>query len=105
MEMSDPFNLRYQDRCCLKCRYYREHKTGAWTSECLLIGRTLGIAEHHNDLFYWALSRVCDGFKKRPGTWTITSEGTDKNPHWVDQYIPRERLERLRNRFLKGKQK
>lgn len=99
----DLFNLRYQEKCCFECRYYREHKTGAWVSECLLMGRTLSISPDHGDLLDWGRSKVCDGFKKRPKTWRVWSEGVENNPHWKDPYIPRDQIERIRVRFLRGR--
>jgi hypothetical protein len=52
----------------------------------------LSVTEHSWD----DRARVCDGWKKRPKSWNIYSEGTDNWPYWVDPYIPRATQKRLR---------
>ena len=48
-------------------------------------------------------ARVCDGWKRRPKNWNYV---VDYNPHWHDQYIPRETQINLRSSYkLKGSQK
>lgn len=99
MNKSVNAHLRYQEKCCGTCRYYRLHKTSAVTSDCLLLGRMLGINTSASDFFYWDMSRFCDFWAKRPKKWTVYSVGVDKNPHWVDPYLPRETLIQLRKRL------
>ena len=82
-----PPKLRFHKSSCGNCRYYRIHED---TSECLLLGRTLSMRD---GCFYHDQSRVCDSWKKRPKNWNYAVE---LNPHWYDQYIPRETLLRLR---------
>src|SRR3990167_7633490 len=89
-------SLRFQDKCCGTCKFYRIHKTGCYSSECLLLGRTLGVTNNANDHFDWGRGRLCDGWKKRPRTWRIHSEGVEKNPYWLDPYLTRKYLQRLR---------
>lgn len=88
---TDP-NLRFHKESCGNCKYFRIHtQESATVSECLLLGRTMGIAgqyeSHH--LTGWARERVCDFWTRRPNKWYIY---TDKNPHWEDQYLTREFL-------------
>lgn len=95
--------LRFQEKSCANCRFYREHKTSAVVSECLALGRTLGIqsANEAHILTQWARERLCDLWKKRPASWVIFSEGVDKNPHFHDPYISRATNERRRARLEK----
>lgn len=104
--MSDIENfahLRYQEKSCANCRFYREHKTSAVISECLALGRTLGIqtANESHVLMHWARERLCDLWSKRPASWVIFSEGIEKNPHFHDPYIKRETNQRRRARLTK----
>ena len=94
--------LRFQDRSCGNCRYYREHETSAVVSECLLMGGTMGVASASEGyrLMEWARQRVCDLWVKRPKAWKIFSKGVDKNPHWEDPYLPRAMNQRRRVRVL-----
>ena len=100
-ETSMIYHLRYHEKSCANCRYYREHETTAIVSECLLHGRTLGIttAEHRFQLATWARSRLCDLWSRRPKSWVIFSQGTEKNPHWTDPYLPRAINQRRRSRL------
>ena len=94
-------HLRWQPQSCASCRYFRIHKTTAVVSECLLLGRTLGIntATEEHMLTTWAMNRVCDAWSKRPKNWEIRSEGVDRNPHWHDPYLPRTANEKRRKRL------
>lgn len=94
-KLRDP-HLRYQTHCCGTCRYYRLYESRSWTSECLLLGRTLGISNTPNDFFNWEMNRVCDFWKKRPKRW---SKIAYNNPHWEDKYISRESLARMSKRL------
>lgn len=98
-------NLRYQDKACITCKFYREHITVAITSECLLHGCTLSIAPNdssYQQLFEsWSWMRLCDCWEKRPRKWVVRSTGASKNPHWVDPYLSRKWLKRLRNKTEK----
>jgi hypothetical protein len=101
--------LRYQDRSCDNCRYFRiHHGSDGWTSMCLLLGRDLGTAAtDYNALDGWARERVCDGWSRRPKSWRIYSEGL-RSPYWDDPYLPRELNERRRKRLaakLRGRSK
>lgn len=98
-EREDKLNFRLHEKSCANCRYYRQQKTGAITSECLLLGRTLGISDKAYELTKWDARRLCDGWKKLPKTWDIYSEGVESNPHWHDPYIKRETLISLRNKI------
>ncbi len=95
IEADEALNLRRQDRCCLTCRYFRLVSTSAVCSECILLGRGLGIAgpDGRDQLAAWAIDRICDGWKRRPQSWNIEPGG---NPHWADPYISRETAQRLR---------
>jgi len=84
----------------MNCKYYREHKTGAYTGECLLIGRILSISGESHQLFEWAMMRLCDGWLKRPKKWNIVTSSVE-NPHWKDPYLSRETLQKLRGAFIK----
>ena len=86
-------NLRYQDISCYTCRYFRTYdgSNGHSTDECLLLGRTLSVAES----CYVNYARVCDGWKRRPKVWDVIC---DQNPHWHDIYIKRKTLLRLREK-------
>ena len=99
--MESSTGLRYHDRSCENCRYFRIHETAAVVSECLMHGRTLGVAnkDNHYLLTGWARERVCDLWSRRPKSWIIYSEGTERNPHWVDPYLPREVNQRRRKRL------
>ncbi len=50
--------------------------------------------------FESARQRLCDGWKKRPKTWKIYSEGPKSNPHWFDPYISRATQHRLRGQKI-----
>src|SRR5437879_10377749 len=94
--LAERFPLRYHRRSCANCRFYREHKTVAVVSECLLHGRTLGITDANSSyqLVAWARERLCDLWARRPKSWVIFSDGIDKNPHFSDPYISRETNQR-----------
>jgi hypothetical protein len=96
------FPLRFHKRSCANCRYYREHETVAVVSECLLHGRTLGIAPANDRhwLATWARERLCDLWSRRPKSWRIFSKGVESNPHFRDPYLPRELNQRRRARIL-----
>jgi hypothetical protein len=91
------FRLRWHEKSCANCRYFRIHTTGASCSECLFLGRSLGCASAGDTsvLLGWARERLCDGWKRRPSNW---DEVSDKNPYWEDRYITRESLVRIRSR-------
>jgi len=96
--------LRFHEKSCQTCRYFRIHKSGCYTiyksgcytSSCLFLGRDLGITNNYNNLPEWAKARVCDGWKRRPHTWLNVLQ--EKNPYWFDEYIPRESLLKIRKR-------
>lgn len=94
-------NLRFHEQSCEKCRYFRIHTTGASTSECLLLGRSLGISGkgEYALLFGWARERICDGWKRRPKTWNIYSTGVENSPYWKDAYVSRVTQKRLRKKY------
>lgn len=79
-------------KCCGGCRYYRIHKSSAYTSECLLLGRTLGVSNYLSAFHYWDGCRVCDGWRKRPSGWDVH---TSNNPHWEDPHYKREQLKKM----------
>jgi len=91
-------HLRYHAKSCLTCRYIRHHKQEhAITSECLLLGRTMGIVSKEAHLLSeWDKTRVCDGWKKRPMTWEIVMKD---NPHWHDKYYKRETLQKMHRKI------
>jgi len=97
-ELENIVRLRYQDKSCTNCRYFRvffsEDGNSADTSECLLLGRTMGIGEMCY-LYGWGRGRICDGWKKRPKTWNID---VSKNPHFHDPYLTRKYQQQLRRR-------
>ena len=105
--LDEKARLRWQDESCANCRYFRLHKTVAITSNCLLLGHTLGIHTDDGEALGWlvcaARERVCDAWKRRPKTWETYSKGTDASPYWVDPYIPRETQIRLAKRLAKAK--
>ena len=82
--------LKFHDRCCNNCRYYRIHPP---VTDCLLLGRTLTV---YADDLYIDMHRECIGWKKLPSTWNVR---TDKNPFWEDNYISRESQKRIRVRM------
>ena len=98
------YEIQYHRRSCGTCRYVREHKTGTISGECLLLGRSLAVGNHP---FVRASlrERFCVGWKHRPKTWQIYSEGVNSNPHWHDPYISRETCQRLRKKLFKTPQK
>ena len=98
-EMQDALNFRQVDRSCFTCRYYRIHSTGSTTGECLLLGRTLSIGIEPR---YADGHRVCNGWKVRPKTWNIHSQGVDNSPFWADPYISRESQERIAIRTFRA---
>ena len=96
--------LRLCERQCPTCRYYREHTTGATVSCCLLLGRDLAGTDGQSGVSVHQLSvgRLCDGWKRRPKAWLLSSKGVNAWPYWVDPYISRPEQARLRTRFLKA---
>lgn len=99
----DP-HLRFHPQSCWMCRYFRiacmapPDDYGARSvsgSECILLGRTMGIGKSVADLVGWARERVCDCWKRRPARWEVTVDG---NPHWTDPYISRDSLVKIRAR-------
>jgi hypothetical protein len=84
--------LKFHEHSCFNCRYYRIHITGCTESLCLLLGQTLTLT---NDA-YPDLARFCDGWKRRPKTWNICTQGVKNNPFWRDPYIPRKTQLKLR---------
>jgi hypothetical protein len=92
---SEKANFRCHTKCCRACRYYRTYKTQAIVSECLLLGRTLGISNKGSDLSQWDRQRICDFWLKRPKSWLFVA---DKNPHWHDKYITRKSLIKIKKR-------
>ena len=102
-ELQDKLRFRRVDRRCDNCRYFRVHKTGSITTDCLLLGRTLAIDDNAGEAICLSMHRICDGWKKRPSTWEIQSFGVDNSPYWKDPYIPRATQERLRGQVMKGK--
>jgi hypothetical protein len=96
-------HLRYQDKSCTNCRYFRIIY-GGYTdcSECLLLGRTLGVGTSQS-LCAWGRGRICDEWKKRPKTWNID---VPKNPYFHDPYLTRKYQQQLRRRVgIKGGEK
>jgi hypothetical protein len=81
--------LKFHDRRCNNCRYYRVHPP---TTHCLLLGRTLSTRSGEQ---YVDMHRVCIGWKKLPSTWNVH---TEKNPFWEDRYISRESQKKIRAR-------
>ena len=79
--------LKFHDKSCDNCRYYRIHQLN---SDCLLLGRTLSIRASNS---YCDKARFCIGWKRRPKTWDIYNR---KSPFWGDIYISRETQIRLR---------
>jgi len=100
--MHDP-NLRYQDKSCFNCRYYRQHTTGCTISCCLRLGRDLSAHSSLFNFFYVDQSRVCDLWKRRPDKWIIGTIGTNSSPYWVDPYITRKQIERWVSQLSRGK--
>ena len=100
-ERERKLRLRYQDRHCGNCRYYREIVNDASSphSECLLLGRTLGISTDEHDLGRWAYQRLCDGWKMMPKSWGYWAHRVKTNPYFSDPHISRKTLERLRARI------
>ena len=100
--MNKPGNPRYQEKACANCRFYRIHTTGATVSECLMLGRTIGMvppdAAYQQLLDAWAWGHLCDFWSRRPRNWDIYSTGADSNPHWKDPYYSRERIQRMKKR-------
>jgi hypothetical protein len=93
--LGQALRLRFQERCCLTCRFYRRHRTVATVSSCLLLGRDLAIMDPV-DLDSVDRTRVCDGWTKRPSTWSVASDGVDQNPFWKDPHLSRQWMHRLR---------
>ena len=62
-ELGHKLNLRCHDKGCHNCRYLRifVQDTGLRTTECLLLGRTMGTSTHIIQLYEWAQKRLCDG--------------------------------------------
>lgn len=91
-------NLRAVEQCCFKCRYYRlmvpEPGRGtAFGGQCLLLGRSLSIANDEEFCDDSDRQRVCDLWKKRPKKWEYK---TEENPFWKDKYLSREKLISMR---------
>ena len=103
IETNDLYPIRYHERSCGTCRYYREHETVGTVSACVLHGVTLGstIALERGWLTVWAQARVCDLWSRRPKGWDIYSKGPGKNPHWNDPYLPRALNLRRRKRLMR----
>lgn len=76
---------------------------GSPHSECILLGRTLGISNQEHDLATWAMNRLCNGWKRRPKTWGAWGHRVKVNPHWKDPFIRRETLIKLRSRIRANK--
>lgn len=90
-------SLKFHDKCCFTCRYYRLYLRDFGSStECIFLGRMLST----DNSLYPDRARVCDGWKKRPLNWGFN---TKVNPHWTDCYIPRETQIKLRKRWTEGK--
>ena len=98
-DLENFLHLRYQDKACANCRYLRYSKTGAITSECLLLGRTMGISGDEHDLETWAWQRLCDRWSRWPKTWRGNWVITGYNPHWKDKHVKRRTLKRIRRRI------
>lgn len=98
-ELENKLNLRYQDKGCYNCRYLRifVQATGTRTTECLLLGRTMGVSVDAVQLYEWAQKRLCDGWSKVPRTWNRT---VYKNPFFHDPYIKRASQKCLRNKVM-----
>jgi len=105
-DLTTAYPLRFHERSCATCRYYREHETVGAVSACLLHGYTLGSTEVHARgwLTTWARTRVCDLWSRRPKGWMIFSKGPGKDPHWFDPYLPRGLNHRRRNRLIRKAQ-
>jgi len=84
--------LRFHEKRCNNCRYYRITRRGSEHSDCLLLGRMLSFINGP----YADMHRVCGGWKKLPKTWNIY---TGKNPFWHDKYISRESQRKIRKRI------
>lgn len=94
-ELQNIVHLRFQDKSCANCRYFRVvHEKYIDNSECLLLGRTMGVGDLLQ-LHDWGMKRVCDGWKKRPKTWNID---VTKNPYFHDPYLTRKYQQQLRRR-------
>ena len=89
--------LKFHEHSCSNCRYYRIHITSCAAAVCLLLERTLSL----KDDGCLDLARYCDGWKRRPKTWNICTQGVKNNPFWEDPYIPRKTQLKLRGQLKK----
>lgn len=97
--------ITYHPQSCHTCRYFRVWiSSHAVDSECLLRGRTLGIASTSPGMTGdtvlvegWARERVCALWKRRPKTWRPY---VHKNPHFFDPYVKRGTMRSLRWKLL-----
>jgi len=91
------FKLKFVEKCCATCRYYRIGKThsdtSATVSHCLLLGRTLSLTGRIAD----DRGRYCDGWKKRPKKWNCWYKNRD--PYLDDPYISTKTIDNLRKRY------
>jgi len=82
--------LKFHDRSCFTCRYYRQQRKNDFT-DCLLLGRGLSMSKDS----WHDRARVCVGWKRRPKNWDYIC---DENPFWKDKYISRKTQKNLRRR-------
>lgn len=98
-DLQSKLNLRYQDKSCRNCRYFRvTHQSppnDTMTGDCLLLGRMMSISGDRLQILEWSWNIVCDGWSKVPKNWKID---VYKNPFFYDPYIKRRSQKRLRNK-------
>ena len=94
-ELQNILHLRFageNDPICATCKFYRIWETGCRSSNCLVLGRTMGMGDAiETD------RRCCDGWSQCPEQWEIYSKGVNANPFWADPYISRN--EQYQHRF------
>jgi len=82
-------NVRHHEKSCYTCRYFRANANGSF---CLFLGRTISQTGRMQEVVEWAMTRVCDAWKKRPSTWSVFSRDPFRNDH----HIPKETQRRFR---------
>lgn len=88
-----PPKLKFHEKSCSTCRYYRIHVSKySSTTDCLLLGRMLSFYTNPDQ----ERAKYCDGWKKRPKRWEVR---TKKSPFWHDKYIPPKTQINLRKRL------
>jgi hypothetical protein len=82
-------NVKHHEKSCHTCRYFRANANGSY---CLYMGSMMSQSGRMAEVVEWAMTVVCDAWKKRPSTWNIYSRDPLNNDH----HIPKKTQKRFR---------